>query len=93
MNDYKSNVTALTPKNFHVWIAEIKSLADNSEVWAYIDPAENALKPARPTVSFLSDFEVQMTMQKINSEEVVAQRQETRADIRFLELSADQREI
>jgi hypothetical protein len=43
----------LTPKNYHLWIKELKKLAEQHRVWPYVNPNENKKKL---TIEKLSDF-------------------------------------
>lgn len=58
MEEYKSNIIALTPTNFHLWLKEIRGVARKAQVLKYVDPDGGLEEPQRPICPHYSDYEV-----------------------------------
>lgn len=106
MDDYKTSVISLTPKNFHIWIEEVKSIALKAKVWEYVDPVGKIPEPADPLPPSLSKYLIDVPASAAaptSSEPTPTSSQPTvqneapdppvqRPAVEFFELSADQRE-
>jgi oligoribonuclease NrnB/cAMP/cGMP phosphodiesterase (DHH superfamily) len=52
------SVTSLTPKNFHTWVKEIRTIAKNAEIWKFVDPENTAEMPEKSAPPNVSDYQV-----------------------------------
>lgn len=94
-DDFKPTVIALTPKNYDLWIREIKAIAQDAGVWKYVDPDGNSEIPDHKTPPHFSDFMVTAPADRADSnggESPTTPSSFTRPAKAFSELSPDQKE-
>jgi hypothetical protein len=82
-----STMTTLTPLNYHIWINELKTIAEKARVWKYVDPDTDVEKPQPPEPSTAADYLVMkegadtarpaFTLKELTA----AQREEYKADM------------
>lgn len=58
MEDYEITKTALNPKNFRIWLKEVKGVAKKSKVWDYVDPNGETEGPKDPVFPQISDYQI-----------------------------------
>ena len=59
MEDYKATMTPLNPRNFHLWIREVKGVAKKAKVWEYVDPDGDREEPEEPEIPQISGYIVE----------------------------------
>jgi hypothetical protein len=81
-----STMITLTSLNYHIWINELKAIAEKARVWKFIDPDTHVEEPQSPEPFIAADYLVMKeggaARSAINLKELTAaQREEYKADM------------
>lgn len=98
MEESKTIMIALTPQNFHIWLKELKGIAEKVKVWEFVDPDGQQIELESVKFLEVSDYQMLIVSHPLTS--IIAeggaalsqapQTPETRSAEDFEELTKDQ---